>query len=100
MSWGPSGPYSPCSLWLSVKALGTDWRVFLSLTPAVRGVGSELNLVGITAARLPVADGSLFLFSSSVPLIFSWLFMLEYRSDKWLRGLHTPMSPDDRTLGR
>lgn len=51
-----------CSPWPSAEALGTDLKVPLSRTPAVRALGSELSFVGIRVARLPVANVSLFLF--------------------------------------
>lgn len=70
-----------------VKALGTNFKVHLSLTPALRALGSELVFVASSLGRLPMVNVSFFLFFILLPLILSLLFMLVCGSDEWLKGL-------------
>lgn len=71
-----------------VKALGTNVKVHLFLTPALRALGSELVFVASSLGRLPMVNVSPFLFFILLPLILSLLFMLVGGSDEWPRGLY------------
>lgn len=76
--------YSP---WLSGEGPGDKLKVHLSLTPALRALGSELVFVASSLGRLPMVNVSFFLFFILLPLILSLLFMLVCGSDEWLKGL-------------